>query len=251
MQRKLYLDRPNQFPRLNNVVMDSHVIPVSVTRHFTDVNGIILPITDPLIIAAGLDKKFPYFLFGEFDRAGGYATALKTCEPVAGEFLCSFVNKSPYNTFNILGFTGLNQIKDVIRTGDIVQVYTDSIQSPNYFVWIVISNSYTALGSIVSNLQSEQRDNRNGKLYIKGVNFYYNTLRQLDEALHFTIMDNIGTFRDDSINPTMFRGIFTAQDNLVELETDFTLNQFIGLNSYITVTTNTISFDFLIHNIKQ
>jgi hypothetical protein len=64
-------------------------------------------------------------------------------------------------------------------------------------------------------------------------------------------MDNIGTFRDDSINPTMFRGIMTAQDNLVELETDFTLNQFIGVNSYIGVTTNTISFDFLIHNIRQ
>lgn len=247
---RVNMNRSVQTPQFNNVVVEKHTIPLKVQRYFTDVNGQILAITDPLIIAAGLNVKWPVYVFGAFDQLGGYSIAQKICTPIIGQYLCTFVNGKENTTASIIGFTGLNEIQSKLKAGDIVQVYTDNIQNPNYFVWIVLNNSYTGFGSIVSNLLSTQNDRRNGKLVVKGVNFYFQAINQLNETVNFTVCDNLGTFRNDSIQPYMFRNPYDGQDNFVSMETDFSLNQFMGVNTYLGIDTDNISFDFLIENQK-
>lgn len=246
---RVNMNRAVQTPRFNNVVVEKHTIPLKVQRYFTDVNGAILAITDPLIIAAGLNVKWPVYAFGAFDYNGGFSIAQKICTPVVGQYFCAFINGQQNTSASILGFNPLNEIQSQLKPGDIVQVYTDNSLAPNYFVWIVLSNSYTGFGSIVANLLSTQNDKRNGKLSIKGVNFYFQAVNQLNETINFTVTDNLGTFRNDSIQPYMFRNPYDGQDNFVSMEADFTLNQFIGLNTFIGVDTDNISFDFLIENL--
>jgi len=247
---RLNMNRAAQSPSPNNVMVEQHTIPLKVQRFFTDVNGQILPITDPLIIAAGLNVKWPVYLFGAFDQNGGYSIAQKICTPPRGNYLCTFTNGKELTSTSILGFTGLNEIQSRLNPGDIVQVYCDNLQNPNYFIWIVLSNSYTGLGSIVANLLTTQNDGRNGKLKIKSVNFYFVDINQLNESINFTVADNLGTFRNDSIQPYLFRSPYDEQNNFVAMETDFNLNQFMGVNTFLGVTTDNISFDFLVQTIK-
>lgn len=247
----LTLSRPRQRPQINNVVVDRHTIPVNVTRYITDVNGAILAITDPLIIAANLNVSYPVFLFGEFDRQGGYYIGNKVCPPRgASVYLTSFVNGQGNTSASIIGFTGFNEIQGRLKHGDIVQVYTDSLQNPNYFVWIVLTHSSASIGSIMTNLKTEQKDNRNGKLFVEGINYYYQNALQLDEALHVSIADNLGTYLDDSIQPNIYKSPMVAQPDLIYLQVNFVLNQFMGLNFYLRPDIDNVSFDFDIVNVS-
>lgn len=247
---RLNMNRAPQSPTFNNVVVEKHTIPLKVTRFITDVNGQLMAITDPLIIAAGLNVKYPFFVFGAFDQNGGYSIAQKICAPPAGRYLCTFVNGKEQTSMSILGFSAFNEIQSRLNPGDIVQVYTDSLLTPSYFIWMVLNNSYTGLASIVSNLVTSQQDGRTGKLKIKGVNFYFSVVSQLNETLNFTVTDNLGTFRNDSIQPYLYRNPYDAQENFVSMEVDFNLNQFMGLNTFIGTDTDNVSFDFLIENHK-
>jgi hypothetical protein len=242
------MNRAPQVPQVNNVLSTRHTIPLKATRYFTDVNGQVLPITDPLIVAAGLNVKWPIFLFGAFDQNGGYSIAQKICAPFAGEYLFTFVNGKGQTSASVIGFTGLNEIQSLLSPGDIVQVYTDNAQNPTYFVWLVLNNSYTGLNSIVENLNTTQNDGRKGKLKVAGVKMYFANVNQLNETVNFTIADNLGTFRNDSIQPYLFRNPYDGQSNFVDMQTDFDLSQFLGVNTYIGVDSDNVSFDFLIEN---
>jgi len=245
---KLNMNRRPQTPMVNNVLSERHTIPVKATRYFTDVNGQILLITDPLIIAAGLNVKWPVLLFGVFDQNGGYSIAQKICGPVIGDYLFTFVNGNGQTSASVIGFTGLNEIQAQLKPGDIVQVYTDNAQNPSYFIWIVLNNSYTGLGSIVQNLNTSQNDGRKGKLKVSQVKMYYGNVTQLNETVNFTIADNLGTFRNDSIQPYLFRNPYDGNTNFVDMETNFDLSQFLGVNTYLGVDSDNVSFDFLVEN---
>jgi hypothetical protein len=245
---QINMNRRPQMPMVNNVLSERHTIPLKVTRFFTDVNGQILSITDPLIVAAGLNVKWPVFLFGPFDQNGGYSIAQKICKPVIGDYLFTFVNGKGQTSASVIGFTGLNEIQGQLKAGDIVQVYTDNLQNPNYFVWMVLNNSYTGLGSIVQNLNTSQNDGRKGRLKVSGVKMYFANVNQLNETVNFTITDNLGTFRNDSIQPYLFRNPYDGHSNFVDMQTDFDLTQFLGVNTYLGVDADNVSFDFLIES---
>ncbi len=238
-------ERPH--PRAAEIT--KHTIPLKVRRFFTDVDGAII---DKAAAPVNLQTKYPVMMFGGFDLDGGYKTALQTVPPDPNtKYLGTFIYglNCAYNS--ITGFSGLNDVKGQIKTGDIVHVFTDDLDNPNYFVWIVLSCTTAAsFASIISNLKTLQNDERIGSIFIDTIAFYSNNFEQWYTPLNYMRVDNIGNYNNNPIQPLMFRNPLTEQQGFIVIETEFLLNQYLGINTYIEFDTNEMSFDFKLTKIN-
>jgi hypothetical protein len=231
---------------LNTPLMRNHSIPVNVLKFYTDINGTVI---NKNTAPAPLRTKFPFFLFGGFDMAGGYRIGLSNVVPMPGtSYLMTYVHgvDKPF-----LAFTGLNDIKSRLLVGDIIQVYTDDVENPNYFIFMVIQNVYASMGSIVGNTQTMQEDNRIGRIEIDGFQMFSANQSQFDEPVHMIRFDNIGTFKDNQVQPRVFRDPYTKQLDFIEfgsLGTPFLfqLDQYIEIGHYMLFATDEMRFNFKI-----
>lgn len=236
----------DQFYKENSVLMELHSVPVIIKRFYTDVDGQILDKND-LTIPDDLKVKLPVFLFGQFDRNGGYKRLQQAVPTVGGQnFFMTYTQgvNSPF-----LPFTGLNTIKGQIKTGDIVIVYTDHLENPNFFTWIVVSSENVSLASITSNTESLQLDGRIGQLWFKETNLKVDVESQFYEPLFFSQFDNIGNYRFDTIQPNMFLTPHVAQHDFLTLDTPFKLDQYLGLAFYIQFACDLITLNFKVEKI--
>ena len=225
-----------------------HTIPISIQRFFTNVDGtIVAKNTVPL----ALQVKYPIMLLGEFDKDGGYAIALQNVPPAPGtRYIMSFVNGSGNSSMSITGFSGLNDIQGKLSVGDIVHVFTDDITNPNYFVWLVVKSTYGSLASIIGNTKTTQKDFRFGQLVAKEINFFVDDQSQFNESIHFTRADNLGTWKDDPIQPYIFRNPFTEEQGFITIKSDITIDQFQGLNFYMVFAADNLTMDFKVKKIN-
>lgn len=227
----------DRFYKQNPALVLEHSIPLRITRYFTDVNGTIVDKND-VGIPDTLKTKYPVLMLGQFDRLGGYKKSLSAVPPLPGTFYYMSYTQGINSPF--LSFTGLNNIKSQILTGDIVIIYTDNLEAPNWFIWFIVSSEVVSLASIVGNTESTQQDDRIGSLYIKSYNYVSDNDLQYYEPVHYTKFDNIGNYRDDQISPYMFKTPFVEQTGLLTIDTNFKLDQYIGMNMYFLFTTDQI-----------
>lgn len=234
-------------PRMAKMLWRS--IPITVKRFFTDVDG---QIVDKAVVPVSLQVKYPVFMFGVFDMESGYKAGSNVCPQVNGiDYLMSFVNGMGASSQSVIGFTGLNEIQGQLAVGDIVHVFTDDKQNPNYFIWIVQStNSLAGLASIMKNLQTSQQDNRLGKLFIYEMLLITANQQQWRQPFNFTVYDNLGNYTNDPIGPMMFRGPYTELENLIRLDIEIMIDQYIGVNLYMDFTEDLLSVDFNIMKIE-
>lgn len=233
-----------------------HSLPVIVTRYFTDVNGTILAKNDAGLVAAGMATDYPLFLLGEFDREGGYKIGLSSLTPkqvpgsaVTPIIYTTFVNGVTGTSNNIVTpFSPFNTIQAQLKQGDMCAVYVDSLAC-NYFCWIVQTNNYGALSSILSNLKSSQNDRRLGPLFCYEINWYAPET-QWDQALHFIQADNLGTWADNQIQPYMFKTPFNVQQGFITVSTDFTIDQYMEIGTMFEIATDQMSFNFNIEKVN-
>lgn len=229
-----------------SVLQPLQTLPLLVRRYFTDTNGTVI---NKAVAPVGMQVKYPVFFLGDFDRMGSFRTALKVVPPVPGTvFLQAFVNGNGATPFDVIG--GPNpfaDIQSVLNPGDIIIVYTDSLTAPNNYVWIAIQGTYNSMASVIGNTVSSQQDGRIGPLFTDYINLYIdNTTLQIFEPLHFTRLYNTGTFRDDSVNPSMFKTPFNRLRNLVTLSTTFEIDQYIGINFYMGFDVDTVQMDLIL-----
>jgi hypothetical protein len=222
---------------------------IKVKRYVTDNNGTVIP---NVAVPAALQLSYPFYLFGEMDRQGGYRQGLSICPPPDGTyFLCTFVNGAGFMSANIVGFNGLNTIKGQLQVGDVVLVFTDDVQNPNYYIWIVLQST-VALASILSNLKTSQSDNRFNRLIAKTIiyNTSNNNLLQWNEALHIIRTDNLGLIKDDNMTLNPYEGPDNFLQNIVIVQlnedTGVLLDQFIEFSSYMLWSTDQIILNFQI-----
>lgn len=230
---------------INNPYTKKHSIPVTIRRYFTDVNGtIISKNTVPL----ALQCEYPFFVFGEFDRQGGYSASLKALGPNPNtHYLLSFVQGNGFMTQFIVGlFSGANTIKDNVFTGDIVHVFTDDTQNPNYFIWLVQNFSQGAIGSVVSNSDSGQKDGRMGPLYLESFKYHADNVRQFDYPFVFTRFTNISTYKYDQVQPLMYKDPYIQQAELLDIMVEFNLDQYMSVGQYFLFDTDVITMNFKI-----
>ena len=239
MGTPLKIDRNfnDRFYRQNPALVLNHSIPLRITRYFTDVDGLITD-KNSVLIPDVLKTRYPVLLLGQFDRNGGYRKSLAAVPPMPGTFYFMSFTYGVNSPF--LSFTGNNTIKSQLQIGDVVEVYTDDLETPSWFVWFVISSEVTSIASIVGNTESIQKDDRIGALFIKSYNFVSDNDLQYYEPIHYTKFDNIGNYRDEQISPFMFKTPMVEQTGLLTIDTDFKLDQYIGLNMYFLFATNQI-----------
>lgn len=234
-------------PRLGNPHHYFNTIPIIIKRYFTDVNGTIV---NKALVPPALQVEYPFAVFGDYDKQGGYSNSFKALQPIPGtEYLLSFVNGMGFIPQTLTGFSGVNTVKNVIGFGDLVHVFTDDSQNPNYFVWIVQKNSYGSLGSIVGNSETDQKDGMLGKLYLQ--EFQYTTdnpVEQWRNPIHFVRSTNNSTWRSDQVQPYIFKTPDNEQAELITIKCEFNLDQFLALVNYFYFDTEIITWNFKIRN---
>lgn len=236
----------DKFYAQNAVLQERHTIPVVVNRYYTDVNGTILDKNDASIPDA-LKTKFPVYLFSQFDRNGGFKKSLNILPPVPGTYyLQTFIwgVNTPF-----LSFTGLNNIRVQLKIGDVVLIYTDDIANPTIFVWFVMTCDSVSFASILTNVETTQNDRRIGVLYLKEVNYYVTTRAQFDQGIFISNFDNIGNYRTDSIQPSIFLNPFVEQQGFLTISTEFRIDQYIGMATYFIFDVDSIQMDFIVNKI--
>lgn len=234
----------DKFYQNNNVVSNEHTIPLVINRYYTDVNGAIV---DKNLVPANLKVNFPVYLFAQFDRNGGYRKSQQITPPIPGTYFLMTYTQGINSPF--LAFTGVNTIKGKISSGDIVIIYTDDLENPNYYIWIVISCNSVSFASVLANTETIQNDHRIGVLSLKQINYYVSVREQFDQALVFASYDNIGNFRSDSIQPNIFLSPLVAQQGFLTINTPYKIDQYIGLSMYMVFNCDQIIMDFIVNKI--
>ncbi len=221
-------------------------IPVNITRYYTDVDGVVIPkATAP----AALQVSVPVYALGEFDRQGGFRVGQQSVVPAAAlQWLQTFV----YGAALPFPFaTTLSTIQNYLNSGDVIQVWTDDVTSPNYYIFIVLSiktPGQANIASIMSNLRS-------GALYCDSFDYYALTNNnvyqpQFNEPLRFVRFSNAGQYVSDDINPLSFKDPLTQQqNNFIAVMLEFSLSHFLGIYFYLEYGTDSVQLNFKIRTV--
>lgn len=213
--------------------------PIQVRRYFSDVDGgEIAKGAAP----AAMQISYPVYMFGNFDKGGGYRIANGQCPALGGTFyVMTYVHGFGQSFLPFNG--GLNTIKNKLLIGDIVSIFADSLDFPTTFVWIVQSNPNTSLCAVVENLESET-----GILPVEKFQYFADSNAQYGEAFRFDKANRVGDFKENQHNPNVFKSPdFTNQNNFIDIRLKFKLDQYLGINFYFQFVTNVINFNFLIN----
>jgi len=231
-------------PEIDNPYMRDHSIQIRVKRFFTDVNGTII---NKNAAPLPMQVEYPFYLFGDFDRQGGYSIGLKTLGPVSTtKYLMTFVNGHGLTSAIIIGFTGANTIQSQLAVGDIIHVFCDDTQNPTFFVWVVLHNGFGSLASIIGNSETTQQDGLIGPIYVKSFHYASDNVRQFDYPYYFVRYTNITAWKNDQVQPMMFKDPFTEQEKLLNVQVEFGLDQYLGIAQYFLFDTEIIDFNFKI-----
>jgi len=240
--KKVPVDTLSLLEELKKPLQKRGALWVTIKRFYTDVNGTIV---DKSTVPVSLQKGFPFWMFGQFDKAGGYRVGNAVLPPdLATPYLCSFVVgvDTPF-----LFATGLNNVNNQFLLGDIVHVFTDSIQTPNFYIFIQQSCPGGSVASVYDNARQAEPQ----KLNIEGANYFAFTGAdqnlQFAENLNYTVIDPDGTgYKNYPKNPLASQQVFNKQ-NFIFFPINFQVDQYQQLSSTINFLIDTINFHFIIY----
>jgi hypothetical protein len=220
-------------------------ITLNIRRYTTDANGTVL---DDLMIPDSEKKPYPVHLFGEFDRQGGYAIA----DLEIGQ---------RYNTllFGVyvwgvgtptLFFNPLANINRRFRKGDIVFVYVDDLDTPNYFTFIQVQSTQGGAASILSQSNITQLDSAApwGVFKINGFKYAWLDDEQLNYALFKIVTKQNAAFVSDSIDPQTYRSAKQKPSvKIIDIPDNIVLNQYEGISTFIPYENSLLTLTFDIY----
>ena len=214
---------------------------ITIKRYFTDSSGFTV---DKSTVPAALQKDYPVYLLGNFDRIGGYNIGQKTVKQPAGVFyVMTYVNNYS-NSF--LSSTGFLDVSNNFKIGDIITVFTDDLANPNYFVFIQQTCQYGSLASIISNTQTQQQDGVIGQLFVKNIGFQVDQENQISQSWQMVALDNLGQFKSQPFDPITFKKPLYRLNDFIELPISFLMTQFTAINFLMNFTCNEINVNFRI-----
>lgn len=223
------------------LVVSPEALPVTISRIYTDVDGTVI---DKAAAPAAMQVAWPVYVLGAYDRNGGYRVGRLMLPPVAGAgyFLFSFVAglglPFPYAT-------GLNTVNDLLTPGDLVQVWTDNVDNPTHFVFIVqnIRANTAGYGSVLYDTINNER-----KKYVDNIDYYayasgtsYDP--QFNVPLRLIRFNEMGNYRQDDINPLSFKDPIQFQQGFIRIPTRFELEEKFGFGTMMQFGTDTITFN--------
>lgn len=209
----------------------SQGLNINVQRFYTNTAGTIL---DKNTVPASLQTKFPFYLFGEFDKQGGYRLGNQITFPVIGGLIQTLVVRGQYD---FTQFTGANNVRDNFNIGDFILLYGDSLTAPTYLIWILISCPFQSYASVVGNTKH---------LPLKTHSILYKTDNQLqyNETLSAVRVNQIGVFETKTYQPLANKNPLNPQDDFIEMLLPFTFSQYLGMYSYFQFDTELVNLNF-------
>jgi hypothetical protein len=229
---------------------EKNALEIIAKRIFTDVNGVIV---DKAAVPAALQTEYPVYVFGQYDRNGAYWLAQKNTPARIGyEFIECFVFGAGLN--NPAYFTALGNIQGQLKPGDLVTLYADSYNAPNYYIWIVQRCSNNSLAAILANLPNLPYDPDYGYINIVALDYYvaaataFATENQWNNDLLFMRADFLGDISSDSMEPKIFKSARSIQNGFVAMRYKTRLDQYLSMNTYINFETDSITFTFQVEH---
>ncbi len=217
---------------------------LNIRRYFTDVDGDVLDKTNPAIPAAML-TAYPVFMLGNFDRTGGYNRGFQTVNFTKNVFFLMTYVQGVNEPF--LWNSGFNTIQNRLNKGDIVCVFTDSLDAPSTFCFIVQSNDMGGLASIISNTQTQQEDGTIGRMQVDDVSYQVDNESQLQQIWQVLTIDNLGQFKQHPFNPNRVKNPYLYKLNdFLSLGLRFVLSQYISINFLMNIESDLININFKI-----
>lgn len=228
---------------LNGSIQKERDFSILIKKFFTDTNGTVV---DKSSVPSVLQTRYPFHIFGDFDKPSGYAVGNKVLPPINGTYFVG-ISIIGLGGPSFLQFQGApNPIRDQFNLGDLVFLYADSPTAPNFFVWIVINNLFdSGYASIVANTEGKELPGYTSMkvdkfLYINSVDAQFN------QSLFVINYNQIGVFEANQYEPLSFKFTDTKQDNFISIPLKFVLSQYIALSSYILHDTDQLQFVFTV-----
>ncbi len=205
---------------------------ITVSKFVTDTDGKIISNTS---IPVQYQQKLPVYLFGEFDRAGGYSIGNRLTPPIND--LVYILNDTVGNTFDLLSFSGTNNIKNKLTTGDLYFLYSDSASFPTFFIWVIISAQQRAYSSILKNPIVQG-------LNVELIKFTTDNDAQFGESWQLVNYNMTGDYKRDFIEPYLYRPPETQQSNLIDMTFSYKIFNFSGIYFYMLYDSDLMSLNF-------
>lgn len=203
---------------------------IEICRYYTDMNGTII---DKSSVPASLQISYPFYLFNYYDKNAGYKIGQILCPLIYGNYLYTFIWGMMFDYYS---FSGLNNIKDNLRLGDIIHLYCDDISAPTYLIWIVQTNQQISIASIVENSPFTN-------LTTKQLLYQADNISQYNQTIFVVNCNELGIYKQNSFNPISNREPSIAQEDFIRIKLNIKLNQYTGLYSYILYDTDLMAFN--------
>lgn len=215
---------------------------IEISRYFTDVQG---KIVNKSSVPLALQVEYPIWMFGQFDKMGGYHVGNKITPPVKGtSYLGTFVGglDMPF-----LFATGLNEIQDKISIGDLVHVFTDDLNAPTWYVFMIQTCRSASVASVYANaIASEQQ-----KIDIRGVNYFSytngNPNLQFTHSMNLTRIDVVGGYVNEPFPPSAYEQVDNKQGYFITIPIKFVVDQYNLLSTYMDFEVDVVNFSLLIN----
>lgn len=232
----------NQAPLNSRPALKKFTLAINIKRYTTDSNGVILA---DAAVPASQKKAFPFHLFGEFDRQSGYAVADQIASERAESILFGVYvwgNNTPLFYFN-----PLSDVNTKFKKGDVLFVYVDDLNAPNYFTFIVVSSQVGGYASLVSQSNISQIDDNGAWGVFKFFELQYTWVNdeQLANPIYQINTRFNSAFKYDVFDPLAFRYIQQKTDvRTLVMPIEMLLNQYIGLTSFLAFENSLLSLSF-------
>lgn len=221
------LNMENHFANLQNYSIG--LIPLTARKFYTDTDGSII---DKATLPANLQTDMPLYLLGKNDMDSSFRAATQLV-PVNASWTYYLFSIGSQYTF--LDFTGLNNIRTQISSGDLVFIYVDNYSAPTYYCWVIVSIDQKPAATVIANAD--------GTEMIENVIISTSNVNQFLQKFTFIKVTKFGDYSENTI------GISTARDPYVVLEDQALLNiSFLfspenGLCTRLLFATDSMTFE--------
>lgn len=232
MNKKEYIKQGN---KLITTIKEKYYLDsltIKVDRYYTDVDGVVI---DKSTVPADFKQKFPFYLWGAFDKNGAFSIGQKIAPPEAAtKYMYTMIVRSSYD---FLEFTGLNTVKNYMKVGDMVSVYTDDLTAPSYFCFIIVSCPFQAYGSVVENTFKKT-------MSINDIYYFSDTQENYNETIFIPVNNPVGIYKVNQYQPFSFQTPDMAAKDFIILKMPFNITPAFAFYSYLTFNTDNLSFQF-------
>lgn len=219
-------------------------------KFFTVAGGVYTNITAAALLAAQptLATKFPAFIFGNMDKAGGFAL-LRQQFPVA---VWSYGTPFIYGADSGAG-TSFGDITATVTAflsiGDLVIPFTATLGGVDYAAFVIINCVQSAYGSMVDALSSDIF--RMNMIRYNVPSNGATDLAQYVENIIILKQSIFGKFDQDKISPNSFKVPEQQQDNIIDVPIKQDFNKQVALATYINYNVSYVTWNVFVSSVNR